>query len=724
MTSGTAQERARIRHFRYVGLQKWQVPTIISLLPVLLHLSLAIFVVGVVLFLHSLQLAITYAIGFGAGMLCIAYLCANLLPVVFPQCPYQTPFCAYGHLVYRLVRSRWRGAVNWSVKRWRKLRNLPLVDKLDDDSNIELSLYMSSSTNRNDFSNMELPSSSLKAVERVAVARAADELDIGCITWLYTASSSAALKQIAIQSISGLRADFPSDLTKDNLNIDAITRDLEVEIGDLHLSSGTDIPCGQEQKLDMLWRAILHLEKANPRLVDVFPKPCYVGFSSYADTLAQAKPVWPFQMSVSVATTCMSEYSIDAYNLLIVCLSDSMKSLKLPPFVWVCLLRKASQMPGETLTSTTLDILEVLHNSRLFIWGPPPKSAPSTHFSAPNAEMAAAMFDFLHAAVDFSESVQGRLPNHIPSQLRLLLRLVAFALDPGGPTTPGSRRCPFGSKLSIRLGSLLVKCFDQYLTRHARDSVYPLAHRKKIRELEMIHNALIALADSDLLFYVSLQEGLDMRLGLLRMLTNLNPDPRRRLHDLYTVIDIPGRSFSPSTLFARNMIRTLLVIPPSDNNDRSDGDLLLLWLSSELQSNNFYRAFREENVLRDICQIISEYPVWQTTLHTYLTTIIASDSFLDPKERGWQLDYIHLPENLCTVSQVLLDGGRADLLISLASLCYENYELVWRNCVQRLLRHSSNRSIIKRLPEETVQVADNPGLRDLFQELGLDLQRH
>ncbi|KAK0455697.1 uncharacterized protein EV420DRAFT_1692404, partial [Desarmillaria tabescens] len=54
VTSGTAKERARVRQFRYIGLQQWQVPTIIGLLPVMLHLSLAIFVVGIILFLHSL----------------------------------------------------------------------------------------------------------------------------------------------------------------------------------------------------------------------------------------------------------------------------------------------------------------------------------------------------------------------------------------------------------------------------------------------------------------------------------------------------------------------------------------------------------------------------------------------------------------------------------------------------------------------------------------------
>ncbi|KAF9015960.1 hypothetical protein BDZ89DRAFT_962323, partial [Hymenopellis radicata] len=39
--SGTAKERSLIRQYRFMGLQKWHVPTLIGILPVLMHLSLA-----------------------------------------------------------------------------------------------------------------------------------------------------------------------------------------------------------------------------------------------------------------------------------------------------------------------------------------------------------------------------------------------------------------------------------------------------------------------------------------------------------------------------------------------------------------------------------------------------------------------------------------------------------------------------------------------------------
>ncbi|KAK0431257.1 hypothetical protein EV421DRAFT_1720691, partial [Armillaria borealis] len=54
MPSGTPRDRGRIRQFRYMGLEQWGVGFIIGLLPLLLSMSLGIFLVGLVLFLVPL----------------------------------------------------------------------------------------------------------------------------------------------------------------------------------------------------------------------------------------------------------------------------------------------------------------------------------------------------------------------------------------------------------------------------------------------------------------------------------------------------------------------------------------------------------------------------------------------------------------------------------------------------------------------------------------------
>ncbi|PBK86592.1 hypothetical protein ARMGADRAFT_940347, partial [Armillaria gallica] len=51
LPSGTPRERSHVRQFRYMGFQKWHVLVIVGLLPVLMHIALAIFFVGLVVFL-------------------------------------------------------------------------------------------------------------------------------------------------------------------------------------------------------------------------------------------------------------------------------------------------------------------------------------------------------------------------------------------------------------------------------------------------------------------------------------------------------------------------------------------------------------------------------------------------------------------------------------------------------------------------------------------------
>ncbi|PBK93088.1 hypothetical protein ARMGADRAFT_870956, partial [Armillaria gallica] len=54
LPSGTPRERCFVRQYRYLGFQKWRVEVIVGVLPVLMHLALALFFIGLSLFLHPL----------------------------------------------------------------------------------------------------------------------------------------------------------------------------------------------------------------------------------------------------------------------------------------------------------------------------------------------------------------------------------------------------------------------------------------------------------------------------------------------------------------------------------------------------------------------------------------------------------------------------------------------------------------------------------------------
>ncbi|KAJ3717483.1 hypothetical protein C8R42DRAFT_587180, partial [Lentinula raphanica] len=54
ITSGNAREQAMLHQFKYAGLIQWKVPEIIGILPLILHASLALFLVGLSLYISEL----------------------------------------------------------------------------------------------------------------------------------------------------------------------------------------------------------------------------------------------------------------------------------------------------------------------------------------------------------------------------------------------------------------------------------------------------------------------------------------------------------------------------------------------------------------------------------------------------------------------------------------------------------------------------------------------
>ncbi|KAJ3880281.1 hypothetical protein F5051DRAFT_482140, partial [Lentinula edodes] len=54
MSAGSAKHRALVRQFRYAGLVKWKVTEIVGILPLILHTSLALFLIGLSLYISEL----------------------------------------------------------------------------------------------------------------------------------------------------------------------------------------------------------------------------------------------------------------------------------------------------------------------------------------------------------------------------------------------------------------------------------------------------------------------------------------------------------------------------------------------------------------------------------------------------------------------------------------------------------------------------------------------
>lgn len=166
--SGTPRDRSRIRQFRYMSLQRWQVPVIIGLLPVLMHIALGVFFAGLIVYLYSLNTAMSGVVTGIASTAFIVYFLTNLLPLYKPDCPYKTPLTIHSYA--------------FLISVWERVRTLTKAGE-------------------------SFPSKehlSLKAVEKETVTREADVIDAHSVAWLHDVSSNSSVQRIVLQALSNL----------------------------------------------------------------------------------------------------------------------------------------------------------------------------------------------------------------------------------------------------------------------------------------------------------------------------------------------------------------------------------------------------------------------------------------------------------------------------------------------------------------------------------------
>ncbi len=168
--SGTPRDRCRVRQFRYMGLQRWGVGFIIGLLPVLLTMSLGIFLVGLVLFLVPLQVTIASIVGAITFISFTAYFVSNFLPIIYPSCPYKTPLLQFIFPLYAYIAH----------------------------NHFFSSAISSSSTNSKPCIH------TLQGAEHSAVESSGEEMDTHALAWLFNMSSNPSVQTIVVESTGTL----------------------------------------------------------------------------------------------------------------------------------------------------------------------------------------------------------------------------------------------------------------------------------------------------------------------------------------------------------------------------------------------------------------------------------------------------------------------------------------------------------------------------------------
>lgn len=103
---GTPEECIRLRQLRYDGLLKWRVFDIVALLPLLLHISLILFFIGLGDFLLVLDTEVGSVVSTLIGTWLFIYAACLTTPALLHDCPYVIPLTKTGILRFR--RSVWK----------------------------------------------------------------------------------------------------------------------------------------------------------------------------------------------------------------------------------------------------------------------------------------------------------------------------------------------------------------------------------------------------------------------------------------------------------------------------------------------------------------------------------------------------------------------------------------------------------------------------------------
>jgi hypothetical protein len=102
--SNVPRLRTQLRQYRYDSLRAWSLPETVNFLPTLLHLALALFLYGLIDFLWGINRLVA------AGILTICvifgtlYLVVMILPHIYSDCPYRTPFSRILGIAYYRIR--------------------------------------------------------------------------------------------------------------------------------------------------------------------------------------------------------------------------------------------------------------------------------------------------------------------------------------------------------------------------------------------------------------------------------------------------------------------------------------------------------------------------------------------------------------------------------------------------------------------------------------------
>jgi hypothetical protein len=113
----SSSERARVRSFLFLGTLEYDIRLPVDVVLTLLHVSVFLFLVGLVLFFSSTHKTVTTVLSISVGLLGMAYVTLTILPCVYRNCPYRTPMTGISWHLWHAFSFLTAFCLHWILKR-------------------------------------------------------------------------------------------------------------------------------------------------------------------------------------------------------------------------------------------------------------------------------------------------------------------------------------------------------------------------------------------------------------------------------------------------------------------------------------------------------------------------------------------------------------------------------------------------------------------------------
>ena len=126
----SAEKRARIRAFFADGVSKMHLPRAVEALPALIHLSLFLFLAGLVVFLFNINHSVFNSVIWWIGLFSLAYVWVMVMPIFWHDSPYYAPLSSTVWLLHAFMPYAFYSALAFitrtycSVQAWEHFRGL------------------------------------------------------------------------------------------------------------------------------------------------------------------------------------------------------------------------------------------------------------------------------------------------------------------------------------------------------------------------------------------------------------------------------------------------------------------------------------------------------------------------------------------------------------------------------------------------------------------------